>query len=121
MGPIPWMVMTELLPTRERAAVSGATAALNNIGAFVVILSFQTLARAMRAGNAFFLYAALCAGAAAFAAALLPETRGLSLEEIQRIFADSSSGADSAAHCGGSGAHHHGDGQQQCPDERKRS
>lgn len=47
----------------------------------------QWLNGLLRAGNVFFLYAALCATAAAFTAVLLPETKGHTLEEIEGIFA----------------------------------
>lgn len=92
MGPIPWLLLGELLPTRERGAVSGTVTALNNGCAFLVVLSFQWLNKLLRAGNVFFLYAALCASASIFSAALLPETKGHTLEEIEQIFAGDGDG-----------------------------
>ena len=83
--------------------MSGLVSVVNNLAAFAVIASFAALSAAL-GGNLFFLYAALCAATAAFAAALLPETKGRSLEEIQAIFEADGQDGGQAKRDGGAAA-----------------
>ncbi len=83
-GPIIWVVISEIFPNRLRGrAMAIATAALW-IADFAVSLSFPVMADKLHESFAFWLYAAMCAIDFVFIAVMLPETKGKSLEEIER-------------------------------------
>ena len=46
MGPIPWLIMSEVFPARVRAAASSAAALANWTCSFIVTLSYASMARA---------------------------------------------------------------------------
>ena len=82
-GPIVWVVIAEIFPNRIRGrAMAIATAALW-IADFAVSLSFPVIADKLHESFAFGLYAAMCAIDFVFIAAMLPETKGKTLEEIE--------------------------------------
>ncbi|MBN1940513.1 MAG: sugar porter family MFS transporter [Candidatus Aminicenantes bacterium] len=83
-GPIIWVVISEIFPNRLRGrAMAIATAALW-VADFAVSLSFPVIADKLHESFAFWLYAAMCAIDFVFIAAMLPETKGKSLEEIEK-------------------------------------
>ncbi len=84
LGPIVWVVISEIFPTRVRGrAMAIATVALW-LADFVVSLTFPVIADKLHESFAFWLYAAMCAINFIVIAAALPETKGRSLEEIER-------------------------------------
>jgi sugar porter (SP) family MFS transporter len=84
LGPVFWLMIAEIYPLRIRGqAMSVATIA--NWGAnFVVTISFLTLLNAVTPKGAFFLFAFLSLVALAYFAKRVPETKGRSLQEIER-------------------------------------
>ncbi len=84
MGPLTWVVLSEIFPTRVRGgAMAIATTALW-FADFVVTLTFPVIADRLSPSAAFWIYAAMCAIDLVFLAVMLPETKGKSLEEIER-------------------------------------
>jgi MFS transporter, SP family, arabinose:H+ symporter len=84
MGPIVWVVLSEIFPTRMRgSAMAIATVALWSAD-FAVTLSFPVVADRLNESTAFWFYAAMCAVDFFFMRFLLPETKGRTLEEIER-------------------------------------
>jgi MFS transporter, SP family, arabinose:H+ symporter len=84
MGPIVWVVLSEIFPTRMRgSAMAIATVALW-IADFAVTLSFPVIADRLNESIAFWFYALMCAVDFLFMLFLLPETKGRTLEEIER-------------------------------------
>jgi sugar porter (SP) family MFS transporter len=84
MGPIVWVVLSEIFPTRMRgSAMAIATVALW-IADFAVTLSFPVIADRLNETTAFWFYALMCAVDFIFMLFLLPETKGKTLEEIER-------------------------------------
>ncbi len=84
MGPIVWVVLSEIFPTRMRgSAMAIATVALW-IADFAVTLSFPVIADRLNESTAFWFYALMCAVDFVFMLFLLPETKGKTLEEIER-------------------------------------
>lgn len=83
MGPVVWVVLSEIFPTRVRGrAMAIATVCLWTANFFVTQL-FPRMLEDL-GGPAFFVYAAMCVVAFFFVAGLVPETKGKSLEEIER-------------------------------------
>jgi len=84
MGPIVWVVLSEIFPTRMRgSAMAIATVALW-IADFAVTLSFPVIADRLNESTAFWFYALMCAVDFVFLLFLLPETKGKTLEDIER-------------------------------------
>jgi SP family arabinose:H+ symporter-like MFS transporter len=84
MGPIVWVVMSEIFPTRMRgSAMAFATVALW-VADFAVTLSFPVIADRLDQTTAFWFYALMCAVDLVFMIFFLPETKGKTLEEIER-------------------------------------
>jgi sugar porter (SP) family MFS transporter len=84
LGPVFWLLIAEIYPQRVRGpAMSVAT--LANWGAnFVVTISFLTLLDAIHGVGVFFLFAALTVTALAYFYKRVPETKNLSLAEIEQ-------------------------------------
>jgi MFS transporter, SP family, galactose:H+ symporter len=83
MGPIVWLMISEIFPNQSRARASAVSTAANWMANFLVSLSFPVLQLWM--GNSlWFLYAAMGFGAILFVIGYVPETKGKSLEEISR-------------------------------------
>jgi sugar porter (SP) family MFS transporter len=86
LGPVTWVCMSELFPTAIRGrAMSAATLSLWT-ACLVVSLTFLSLMKLLSAGGAFWLYATLCLVTFIFVWRWVPETKGRSLEEIQRMW-----------------------------------
>jgi sugar porter (SP) family MFS transporter len=84
LGPVFWLMIAEIYPLRIRGqAMSVATMA--NWGAnFVVTISFLTLLNAISAKGVFFLFAFLTLVALVYFVKRVPETKGQSLDQIER-------------------------------------
>ncbi len=84
LGPVFWLMIAEIYPLRIRGqAMSIATMA--NWGAnFIVTISFLTLLNAISAKGVFFMFAFLTLVALVYFAKRVPETKGRSLEQIER-------------------------------------
>jgi SP family arabinose:H+ symporter-like MFS transporter len=84
MGPIVWVVLSEIFPTRMRgSAMAIATVALW-VADFAVTLTFPVIADRLSETTAFWIYGLMCAVDFFFMLFLLPETKGKTLEEIER-------------------------------------
>lgn len=83
MGPVVWVVLAEVFPTAIRGtAMSIATVCLW-ISCFLVSQFFPWMLENL-GGKSFFVYAAVCAVAFVFIYVFIPETKGRSLEEIEK-------------------------------------
>lgn len=86
MGPVVWVVMSEIFPTRIRGrAMSIATVCLW-IACYAVSQFFPVMLERL-AGKVFFVYAGMCVVAFVFVVLCVPETKGKTLEEIERGWA----------------------------------
>ncbi len=87
LAPVTWVVISEIFPNRIRgAAVSVAVTALW-IACFVLTYTFPMLSRRLGPGGTFGLYATICVAGFFFIWRKLPETKGKTLEEIERELA----------------------------------
>ncbi|XP_059454828.1 sugar transporter ERD6-like 6 [Corylus avellana] len=85
IGPIPWLIMSEILPVNIKG-LAGSVATLGNwLAAWVVTMTANLLLEWSNAGT-FTIYLVLCAFTLAFVVVWVPETKGRTLEEIQRSF-----------------------------------
>jgi sugar porter (SP) family MFS transporter len=87
LGPVFWLLISEIYPARIRGK-SMSIATMANWGAnFVVAVSFLTLLGAISNAGTFFLMGFLSLAAVAYFWRKVPETQGLTLEEIEREMA----------------------------------
>ncbi|KAI2664377.1 Solute carrier family 2, facilitated glucose transporter member 8 [Labeo rohita] len=85
-GPTPWLVMSEIFPTRVRGLGSALCVLTNWTCAFIVTKTFQNLMDAITSAGTFWMFSGLCALNVVFTAIFVPETKGKTLEEIQARF-----------------------------------
>jgi sugar porter (SP) family MFS transporter len=84
LAPVTWVLIAEIFPNRLRSqGVSAAVAALW-MASFVLTYSFPFLNRVFGTQGACLVYAGVCLVGFAFVFAFVPETRGQSLEEIEK-------------------------------------
>jgi MFS transporter, SP family, arabinose:H+ symporter len=84
MGPIVWVIMSEIFPTRLRGSAMAAATVILWAADFAVTLTFPVISDRLNESTAFWIYAAMCAIDFVFILAVLPETKGKTLEEIER-------------------------------------
>jgi sugar porter (SP) family MFS transporter len=84
LGPVFWLLISEIYPAQIRGK-SMSIATMANWGAnFVVAVSFLTLLNAISNAGTFFLMGLLSVVAVAYFWKKVPETEGLTLQEIER-------------------------------------
>jgi SP family xylose:H+ symportor-like MFS transporter len=87
LAPITWVLIAEIFPNQIRGmAVSIAVSALW-IACFLVTFSFPLLSRAVGLTGTFWLFAVICFAGFLFVLRFVPETKGKSLEEIEKELA----------------------------------
>jgi len=82
LGPIPWIMMAEVFPTSVAAKCAAIATAVNWGSSFVVTLSFSYLEEGLTKEGTFLLLAVICVSCFFFTLFLVPETRGLSVDEV---------------------------------------
>ncbi|WP_103062600.1 sugar porter family MFS transporter [Actinomyces qiguomingii] len=80
-----WLMLSEIFPMRVRGLANGVAVFSNWVGNVIVAFAFPNLIELIQ-GNAFFVFALINLGSLAFYVRFLPETKGHSLEELERIF-----------------------------------
>ena len=88
LAPVTWVLISEIFPNRIRgAAVAVATSALW-IACFLLTFTFRMLNEALGWAMTFWVYAAIFAAGFVFILLRVPETKGKSLEQIERELVD---------------------------------
>lgn len=92
VGPVVWVILSEIFPTKIRGRAMGiATICLwlaNSIVSqtFPMMNENQFLIDKFHRGFPFFIYGLMCVVLVAFIAKVLPETKGKTLEEIEKMW-----------------------------------
>ncbi len=86
LGPIFWLLNAEIYPLGVRSKAAGVGTMANWTFNFIVSLTFLLLIEAVGRSGAFWLYGGIGLVTLAFCWALVPETKGKRLEDIQAIF-----------------------------------
>jgi sugar porter (SP) family MFS transporter len=84
LGPVFWLMISEIFPQRLRSKAMSAATVANWLSNFAISATFLTLVAAITRTGTFLLYAGIALLAVLFFAARVPETKGRSLEDIQR-------------------------------------
>jgi sugar porter (SP) family MFS transporter len=96
LAPVTWVVISEIFPTRIRGAATSVAVMALWIACTVLTFTFPYLNRGLGSDGTFWLYAAICAVGALFVWRRLPETKDLTLEEIERQMARDKNDEDQA-------------------------
>lgn len=84
MGPIPWIVNSEIFPTKLRGRAMAAAIFMLWLADFAVTQTFPRLRESAGPAATFWIYAGCSLLSTVFVAWLVPETKGRTLEEIER-------------------------------------
>ncbi len=88
MGPIPWIVISEIFPTKIRGqAMSVATLVLWS-SCYIVSQTFPMLVDTIGNAKTFWIYALCSFAGLIFVIFVVPETKGKTLEEIERSWSN---------------------------------
>lgn len=87
-APLTWVLVGEVFPLAIRGRASGLASSMNWVGSFVVALIFPIMTASMSQEAVFAIFGVICLVAVAFVMFRVPETRGHSLEEIEKLGAE---------------------------------
>jgi sugar porter (SP) family MFS transporter len=85
LGPIFWLIIAEIYPLRVRGLAMGVATTANWASNLLVSLTFLTLTDVIGLSRTFWLYGLLTIAAVIFAYKLVPETKGRTLEAIEKF------------------------------------
>ena len=85
-GPVPWVVMAEIFPVRARGVATAIASTVNWTFAFIMTRFFQNMMQAFGGSWTFWTFALVMAIGVILVAIFMLETKGKSLEEIERHF-----------------------------------
>lgn len=84
-GPIPWIMLGEIFPSKIKRIASSIAASFNWLLAFAVTKFFQNLLDFLGAAITFNLFGVICLFGAIFVYVIVPETKGKEHDEIKEI------------------------------------
>lgn len=86
-GPIPWLMMGEILPAKIRGSAASVVTAFNWSCTFLVTKTFVNIIETIGSHGAFWLFGSVCVIGMVFVKMFVPETQGQSLEDIEKKMA----------------------------------
>lgn len=88
LAPVTWVIISEIFPNRIRGAAMSMAVVSLWIACTALTLAFPYLNRALGAHGTFWVYGAICLASFVVIVQKLPETKGKSLEQIERELVD---------------------------------
>lgn len=88
LAPVTWVVISEIFPNRIRGAAMSVAVTALWIACFLLTYSFPMLNSKLGSSGTFWLYAVICVLGLMFIFFKLPETKGKTLEQIERDLVD---------------------------------
>ncbi len=85
-GPIVWVIISEIFPTRIRGLAASIGSFSLMLTGFIITLTNPLLIESIKPSGTFFLYAGLTLPAIWFIWKFVPETKGKTLEEIEKYW-----------------------------------
>ncbi|PYI51921.1 sugar porter family MFS transporter [Paenibacillus flagellatus] len=83
-GPVVWVMIAEIFPTRIRGRATAIASLCLWAADFAVSQTFPMLVDSIGTASTFWMFGAIAAAAIVFCAKVVPETKGKSLEQIER-------------------------------------
>ncbi|ERM99213.1 probable inositol transporter 2 isoform X1 [Amborella trichopoda] len=93
MGTVPWIVNSEIYPLRFRGVCGGIAAMANWISNLIVAQSFLSLTEAIGTSFTFLIFGVMSVIALIFVIVCVPETKGLPIEEVEKMLEKRSLGS----------------------------
>ena len=87
-GPIPWLMMGEIFPSKVRGHAASLATAFNWSCSFAVTKFFNDLINTVGTYGAFWFFGIICFLSLFFVTLLVPETKGHTLEDIEKYMLD---------------------------------
>ena len=84
LAPVTWVVISEIFPNRIRGAAMAVAVSSLWIACFLLTYTFPMLNKQLGSSGTFWLYGAICVLGFVFIFFKLPETKGKSLEQIEK-------------------------------------
>ncbi len=84
LAPVVWVVLSEIFPTRIRGAAMAMSTFFLWVACFLLTYTFPILNDTLKASGTFWVYGGICVAGFHFIYKCLPETKGKSLEEIEK-------------------------------------
>ncbi len=88
LAPVTWVVISEIFPNRIRGAAMSIAVMSLWVACFILTFTFPMLNKRLGPYGTFWLYAVICVAGFVFIRFRLPETKGKTLEEIERELVD---------------------------------
>jgi len=86
MAHVPWAVNAEIYPEEMRGLGAAAATTMNWVANLIVTQNFLTLVNGIGAANTFYLFGFFAIAGIVTYSIMLPETGGLTLDEVQEVF-----------------------------------
>ncbi len=83
LGPIMWLMISEIFPLKIRGLASSLSGSINWAFNMIVALTFLSLVHFAGKSGTFFLFSSICILCMFFIYFFVPETKGISLEQIE--------------------------------------
>ncbi len=88
LGPIIWVILAEIFPNRIRGAAMSVSVFSLWTACFILTFTFPILNEHLGTASTFGIYAAVCLFGLVFTFVALPETKGKTLEQIEKELVD---------------------------------
>jgi len=88
LAPVTWVVISEIFPNRIRGAAMAVAVSSLWIACFLLTYTFPILNATLGSAGTFWLYGAICVAGFVFVFFKLPETKGKTLEQIEKDLVD---------------------------------
>ena len=88
LAPVTWVVISEIFPNRIRGAAMAVAVSSLWIACFLLTYTFPILNATLGSAGTFWLYGAICIAGFIFVKFKLPETKGKTLEQIEKELVD---------------------------------
>ena len=85
LAPVTWVVISEIFPNRLRGAAMSVAVTALWAACFILTYTFPLFNRGLGPAGTFWIYSAICAAGFLFIWQRLPETRGKTLEQIEKL------------------------------------
>lgn len=83
LGPVMWLMIAEIYPLKVRGIGASFATCVNWASNYLVTITFLTIVAAIGASGTFLVYGAFCVLSLLFVYFFVPETRGVTLEQIE--------------------------------------
>lgn len=88
LAPITWVILSEIFPNRIRGGAMSVSVVALWLGNFLLSQTFPVMYGKLGLANCFWVYATICLAGFLFIFFKLPETKGKTLEQIERELVD---------------------------------